>query len=323
MNTHIYIAACDENGGIYHYTQNNDGSLNKIEFFPLDRPMYLTISDGRMYVILREPFENSTDSGVFSYEITNDGALKNPSEIISTRGKVACHLYVAPGDTNPYCVNYLSGSVIKTPDKLVTHIGEGPSKPRQDMSHTHFVSASPDNKYILVTDLGLDTIFTYDRSLSENSRAKVPQGHGVRHLAFSEDGKTVFAANELESTLSAFDYNDGVLTLKDTLSALPCDFEGKSTIAAIRVRCGKIFVSNRGHDSISCFDYKNGKLTLLYVTKVGGSSPRDFDFIGDYVYSTNETTNNTTVLKFNGEALELTKFEYPAPNPLCVVGIEL
>lgn len=321
MTTHIYIAACSVDGGIFHYTQNVDGSLSEIGFYPLDRPMYLAISDGKMYVLLRAPFEDSEHSGVFSYDILPDGSLSNPSGITSTKGKVACHLYIENGV--PYCVNYVSGSVIKCPDTLITHEGDGPMKPRQDKAHTHYVNTTPDGKYIFVTDLGLDTIFTYDKELREVSRAKVPSGHGVRHLAYSEDGRTVFAANELASTVSAFDYNDGVLTPKSTCSALPTDFSGESTIAAIRVDGGLIYASNRGHDSIACFDYKDGELILLSITEVDGGSPRDFDFVHEYVYSTNEITNSVTVLKKEGTSLTLLPFSYSAPNPLAVVSIEL
>ena len=219
MNKNIYIAACDKNGGIYHFTQNDDGSLTEKNFYPLDRPLYMTVEKNKMYIILREPFDDDTNSGVMSFEIEKDGSLIRSVECESTEGKCACHLTVKDG--NIYCVNYISGSVIKVGEKLVMNIGDGPNKPRQDKTHMHFVNFSPDEKYLLVTDLGLDTIFTYDKNLNEISRAKVPDGHGVRHLAYSGDGKYIFSANELASTVSVFSYNDGKLELIDTLSGIP------------------------------------------------------------------------------------------------------
>ncbi len=319
--THIYIAECHKDGGIHHYTQESDGSLNEIKFYPVDSPMYLAIKDGRLFIVVRAPFDDSEESGVYSCKINADGSLSDSTEILSTKGKVACHLYV-PDDMKPFCVNYVSGSVIKVPDNLVVHSGEGPVKPRQDTAHTHFVNASPDKKFIFVTDLGLDKIFVYDRDLKKVSEAKVPYGHGVRHLAYSSDGKTVFSANELSSTVSAFDYDNGKLTIKDTASALPGDFTYKSTVAAIRVKDDKIYVSNRGHDSIACFTYTKNKLNLEYITKVGGESPRDFDFVGDYVYSTNEISNNTTVLKLSDGMLINTGLKYTGKNPLCIVSAD-
>lgn len=319
MSKNIYIAACDEKGGIYHFTQNNDGSLSEKAFYPLDRPLYMVAKNKKMYILLREPFAESTNSGVMSFDIETDGSLTNPSECKSTEGRCACHLAVK--DDTVYCVNYISGSVIKVGEKLVMNIGDGPNKPRQDKTHMHFVNFTPDKKYLLVTDLGLDTIFTYDKNLNEISRAKVPEGHGVRHLAYSDDGKYVFSANELASTVSAFSYNDGKLELIDTLSGIPSDFTKKTTMAAIRVRDGYIYASNRGHDSISKFSFDGAKLHLEDIIPVGGSGPRDFDFIGDYVYSTNEQTNNVTVLKNENGKFSLLPFSYSMPDPLCVIEI--
>ncbi|MGN1047748.1 MAG: beta-propeller fold lactonase family protein [Eubacteriales bacterium] len=320
MKRHIYISACSPDGGIYHYIQNGDGSLDLKDILKLDRPMYHIIKDGAMHILLREPFENSKDSGLIKFKIEKDGTLSSPSPILSSHGVVACHL-CSSGDSD-YCVNYVSGSVLKFPDRLVTHFGDGPNKPRQDKAHAHFVGESPDGKYIFVCDLGLDTVFVYDKNLNEISRAKVPAGHGARHIVCSDDGKTVFVANELASTVSAFDYSDGHLSLVCTESGLPSSFTGNNTMAAIRIREGLIYASNRGHNSISCFSYENRCLSLVSVTNVGGEGPRDFDFIGDYVYVTNEQTNNITVLRNENGKLALLPFAYSAPDPLCVCSAE-
>lgn len=323
MKNHIYVSACDKNGGIYHYIQNSDGSLCEKEIFHMDRPMYHIIYDGIMEILLRAPFEDSDHSGLVSYKIGADGSISAPSSLQSTKGIVACHLSHT-SDGNTCCVNYVSGSVLRFPDKLVTHVGDGPNKPRQDKAHTHFVNETPDKKYIFVCDLGLDTVFIYDKELNEVSRTKVPDGHGARHIICSADGKTVFVANELASTVSAFTYNDGHMTLINTANGLPSSFTGKNTMAAIRLHSGYIYVSNRGHDSISRFSFDGNKLSLVDVTSIGGSGPRDFDFIGDYVYVTNEQTNNVTVLKAEKDGtLTLLPFSYPAPDPLCISGLEI
>ena len=325
MTNHIYVAACDRNGGIYHYTQNSDGSLDFIDVFPLDRPMYLAVSGKKMYVTVRAPWGDGSDSGVLSLDIGDDGTLSSPSEISSTEGLVACHLCVDESDGSIYCANYVSGSVKKIGGKLSLHEGSGPNLPRQDKAHTHFVCLSPDRNYVFAVDLGIDSIIVYDKELNFKSSAKVPAGHGCRHLAFSEDGKTVFCANELLSSLSAFSYEDGRLTLLDTVSGLPDGFAGTTKASAIRLQNGKIYMSHRGYDTIACFSFDGNKLTLESNSWVGGESPRDFDFVGGYAYCTNELTNNVTVLKMNGNgSLDPLPFMYAtAPDPLCVVGIAL
>lgn len=325
MKNHIYVAACDRNGGIYHYTQNADGSLEFIDVFPLDRPTYLAISDKKMYVTLRAPWGDGSDSCVISLDINDNGSLSNPSEISSTEGLVACHLCIDEADGAIFCANYVSGSVKKIGGKLSVHEGSGPNLSRQDKAHTHYVCLSPDQKYVFAVDLGIDSIIVYDKELNFKSSAKVPAGHGCRHLIFSEDKKTVFCANELESSLSAFSYDDGKLALLDTVSGLPQGFAGTTKASAIRYCDGKIYMSHRGYDTIACFSFDGQKLTLESNSWVGGEFPRDFDFIGGYVYCTNEHTNNVTVLKRNGDgSLSLLPFMYAtAPDPLCVVSAEL
>ena len=254
----VYIASCTQTGGIYHY-KLQDGILNFADFTPMDRPMYAVVENHRLYVVLRAPFENG-DSGVVIYDIDDTGKPVNPSPLQSTLGKVACHILVDCEAV--YCANYISGSLCKLPGQVVQHQGHGHHPARQDSSHMHFVGLTPDRKYICAADLGTDTVYVYDRALNLHSTAKVPSGHGVRHIAFSEDGKWMFTANELQSTVSVFAYVDGALNLVDTCSAIPSDFAGDTAAAAIRVKNGNIYVSNRGHDSVSKLSFNREKLTL-------------------------------------------------------------
>lgn len=312
----VYIASCDKDGGIYRYQFNsNDGTLNFTDFVKLDRPMYMSIKNRKLYALMRAPFKDNNESGLIEYDITDDGSIINPSKIISTHGEVACHI-TADGE-NVYCVNYISGSVTKIPDIVVKHEGKGTAMPRQSSPHTHYVGLTPDNKYLCVTDLGLDKIFLYDKNLKYVSEAKVPSGHGARHLVFSDCGKYCFVVNELESTVSAFRYCNGVFEYIDTCSCLPKNFGGESTAAAIRFYDNEIYVSNRGHDSISVLEFKNDRLMLKKSFSSGGASPRDFDIIDGYIISTNESGNNVCVI--NCKTGNIVSSEENIKSPLAVV----
>src|SRR5207237_862505 len=85
-------------------------------------------------------------------------------------------------------------------------------------------------------------------------------------VAIKPDGSLAYAINELDSTITAFDYDPerGVLTGRQTVSTLPKGgFKGNST-ADIHVHpSGKfLYGSNRGHNSIAIFtiDPKTGGL---------------------------------------------------------------
>ncbi len=305
----VYIASCVEDGGIYR-CQLNDGKLKLLDKTPMDRPMYMTVSGDKLYVVLRAPFADSDDSGVITYDFLPDGSLHNPSEILSTKGQVACHILAKDGDT--YCANYISGSVIKLPDTLVTHKGSGPNVVRQESAHVHYVGLTPDEEFVCAVDLGVDTIFLYDRNLKLCSKANTPAGQGPRHVVFSDDGKYLFCANELGSTVSAFSYNHGRLDLLDTVAALPENVCVENLPGAIRYRDGKLYVSNRGHDSVSVFRLKE-KLMLEGTVSCGGHWPRDFDFAGRSMIIANEKSNSVCVRDLNS----VTDI-FPIPAPLCV-----
>lgn len=307
----IYIADCDAAGGIYVYDFEN-GVLSQKQFAPLDRPMYLCIDKNRLYCIIREAF--GVNSGIISYKIDQNGCLYEPSEVISTEGEVCCHLCVKDGSV--FSANYRSGSVNLLGAVTVVHSGSSVHPVRQTASHTHFTNISPDGKYLLVCDLGLDAVVTYNLDLQEVSRAYVPAGHGARHLVYSEDGKTVYAVNELTSTISVFDYNDGVLEHIETVEGLPSEeFSGESYAAAIRRDGNLLYISQRGFNAISIFDI-SGKIPV-YKTSFpsNGHYPRDFDIFGDYIIVTNEGGNASV---FNKHTFQKT-CEIPLHSPLCVI----
>ena len=317
MNKTVYIASCTKDGGIYKYNMSADGKLVKTDFTPMDCPMYMVAENNKMHIILKAPFDN-TESGFVTYDISPDGILVNPTDIFSTKGEVACHLCADKGEI--YCVNYISGSVTKMGKTTVTHSGKGPNLPRQDGPHTHYAGLTPDKKYICVTDLGLDTVFVYDKNLNAVSTAKVPAGYGVRHIVFSDCGKYMFAANELVSSVSAFSYSDGKFELIDTQGILPDDFKGTSTGGAIRIHNGLIYASNRGHESIAELSFDGSKLKLLNLYSCHGVHPRDFDFVGDYIISTNMQSNNVAVMQIKDNKTVLTD-NIEIKEPLCVLSL--
>lgn len=311
---HVYICSCSLEGGIYHYTFNN-GKLSFCEKTPLDRPMYAREYNGKLYVVLREVDKDTHFGGIMNFDIDESGKLVNPSSVKSTNGLCPCHFCVK--DNVAYIVNYLSGNIVGTNGKIDTHNGSGVNLPRQNMPHTHFVNVSPDKKYLLCCDLGLDTISTYDFDLNLISKAKVPDGFGARHLAYSPNGDFVYCVNELSSSISVFKYNDGTLTFLNDYSGI-LESTKENTAAAIRFVDNCLYVSNRGEDTIVCFKAEGEKLKLISRNSVCGKDPRDFDFLDNFVLSTNQNTNNITVFKADSGNFVKTQEIADIECPLCV-----
>lgn len=312
----IYIASCTNDGGIYQYHLYDDGSLKLKNFTEMDRPMYMAVENNSMYILLRSPFSESNESGLVVYDISSDGKLKTSSDIISTRGEVACHLSVNCEDV--YCANYISGSVIKMPETLVKHQGKGIDPIRQESPHAHYVGFTPDKKFVCVVDLGLDAVFLYNENLELINKVQVPDGHGARHLVFSDDGKYCFVANELKSTVSLLEYKSGEFKYVDTVSCLPEGYAGETTASAIRFNEDHIYVSNRGLDTISVLKNQNGKLVYKDTYSCNGNFPRDFDIIGNYIICTNEKSDNITVLDKRNFNVVYT--EKNVKSPICVIS---
>ncbi len=315
---HIYFTSSEKDGGIMHYKLVGD-ELRFVEKTACDSPMYLNVVGDKMQAVLRAPFADNNESGLITYKIGEEGQLEQMGEIVPTKGVVGCHLCRFAEQT--YVANYLSGDVFCTSGKVVTHEGKGPHPTRQEAPHTHFVSPSPDGKYLLAVDLGLDAVYVYDKDLNAVSIAHVPAGHGARHLAYSEDGKYIFCANELASTVTVFAYSDGKLEAMDTVEAL---FEAvpDNTAAAIRVKGEYVYVSHRGDDSIACLKWQNESLKLCSVTKCGGAGPRDFILVDDLILCTNERSNTVSVLRVSGEKMEDTGKRLSMGSPICAVCVE-
>lgn len=310
MKKYIYIASRKKDGGLYKFSNLYDEKYEFIDFTPVDSPMYMKIVDEKMYVILRSPFANG-HSGVCHFEISDQGKLINQTEIISTEGKVACHLEIC--DDAVYCVNYSSGNFKKVPGPLIVYAEEGKT------SHPHYVGKTPDGLYLCVTDLGLDKIYIYDMQMGLKNVIPMPHGCGVRHIAFSECGKYAFTSNELDSTVSVLRYRDGNMDLIDTIRCLPPDFDGDSAAAAIRVYDNKIYVSNRGHDSISELSFDGKQLKLTDNFKCLGNGPRDFIFHENQIVCANQNSNNVTVFEKDENKSFVLIQEIQIEEPICVV----
>ena len=314
---HIYLASCTPDGGIYHYLCR-DGQLQKLEKTDADQPMYLEVVGDRLYAVLCQPFENSENSGVCWWKIAEDGSLSDRSDFLSTEGQCGCHLTVAEGKI--YVANYISGSVIMLPEgKLSRHQGSGPHPTRQTAAHAHFVGMTPDGKYLLAVDLGTDSIFVYDPELVLQDRVAMPAGHGCRHIAWSDDGRYAFCANELTSTVSTLRYDGEGFTLLDTVSALPENCTITNTAAAIRVVGNRVYVSNRGCNNIAVFTHENGVLSQPEFVDVEGNGPRDFYIHEGLLLCTNEKSDNVSVFACENGKIVSQNLHLAIPQPLCVV----
>lgn len=253
-----------------------------------------------------------------------------------------CHLAVDATNRTLLAANYGDGYVesmaihadgsLGAPS-IVQHSGHGPNPKRQEKPHVHSVTLSPDNRFVIVCDLGLDRIFTYalDPATAKLTPANPPfvtsaPGAGPRHFKFSNDGRHAYNITEMGATMDAYDYDAGrgALAPIQTLSTLPPDFTGEKWAAEVRVHPNGKFLygSNRGHDSIAVFaiDAASGKLTPVEIVPSGGKVPRNFAFSpnGKWLVCGHQESDNITVFRVDPETGRLTKTPHTIAVAMCV-----
>lgn len=312
MKQHIYLASRTDGGGILHCVLEENGQLVLRERCEAKSPAWLCRDGQTLYALLREPF--LLNSGIIRFSIREDGSLEPLAGLASTHGTIGAHIYAEDGQV--WCANYINGTVIAMPDKLLPFNGRGADPVRQSSSHPHCICPTPDGRFLCVCDLGRDRIELLTRDLEPVSSAEVPAGSGPRHLVFGIDGCYAYCSAELSSEVCVFSYAEGRLTFLHSVSTLPEDCLVESTASAIHLsEDGKrLYVSNRGHDSIAVFAVNGAGLTLLGHIPSFGRSPRDFALAGEYLLCANELSNNVQVFSL--------KDRIPT-EPVCTLAVEM
>ena len=311
----------------------------------IQNPSFLALHPGRghLYAVSETGLEpDGAHGSVHAFRVERDETSVELVEINSrsTEGDYPCHLAVDAGGDWLAVSNYGTGNVAVFPigpdgdlgpmTSFAQHRGSGPS-PRQESPHTHSTVFTPDMRFLLVADLGIDRIVTYafDResgSLERRGELTASPGAGPRHLAFHPDGRHVLFVNELDNTITlcAYDPSEGGLAQLQTLPTLP-DAAPDNTAADIQLSASgrHVYVSNRGHDSVAAytFDPLDG-LRLEAIRPTGGQTPRSFSLTPDgrHLVVANRRTDDLVVLPLRdgGSEIGLPLSRAEVPQASCV-----
>ena len=269
---------------------------------------------------------------------------------LATQGAGPCHVSLDKTGKFVFVANYDGGSIAVFPVRedgslapasaFIQHSGSSIDKERQEGPHAHWIASTPDNRFVLAADLGLDEILVYRFNAAKGTLApntppfvKLEPGAGPRHLAFHPNGKFAYALTEMGDSVTTFTYKagNGSLTPLETVSALSAlrkDHVGVKEAAEIAVHpTGKfLYASNRaGIDTISALSIDPAKGTIKrkneYPTM--GKTPRNFaiDPTGKFLLAANQESNNIVVFRINRTTGALTPANQIAqvPAPVDIV----
>ena len=332
----IYVFRFNSQNGEMQWVSSTDSATN---------PSFLSVSpDGsKLYAV------NETGGDQPGYVSAYDfDQATGQLYFINTQPSGGDHpCYVSVDKTGKWVIagNYTGGNISVFPVnkdgalqhyvQLVQHTGSSVNKSRQDKPHVHGAFFSPDEKYLLVPDLGTDKVMMYQfnpllkKPLKPAAMpfAVASPGGGPRHLDFHPNQRFVYVLEELTGTIKAYRYNNGFMTAIQTIATHPADYTGQPGSADIHVSPdGKfVYASNRGDENnlaIFSVDQVTGKLTAKGYQPVPGAGPRNFIIApnGNYLLVANQKTNNIVIYRVNKETglLQQTLRQVEVPNPVCL-----
>jgi 6-phosphogluconolactonase len=267
-----------------------------------------------------------------------------------TKGSGPTHVSVSPDGRSIFVANYSSGSVtsfraladgsLSSPVSHFQFSGSGPYKERQEGPHTHSAVTSPDGRFVLVNDLGLDRIMVFhlNSATAEMTPCDPPYwsarpGSGPRHLAWNPNGRFVYCANELDSTVEVLSWNNqkGSLTAIGSLSSLKVGFPKDTAFVGEIVASadGKnVYTGNRvADDTIAVFDVnqKTGLLAQAQLADGGGKNARHIalDPSQRWLVISHQDSNDLVVLERNRTTGRLSApiHSFPQNKPMCVIFV--
>ena len=325
-------------------------------------PAFLAVHPNQrfLYVATEDPLSLGPDfdhaSYVSAFAIDPKSGKLHRLNTLPTGGTSTCYLSLDKTGHYVLMANFGSSSVtvlrIKDDGSLaeqtafMKHVGKGKDPSFQSQAHPHSIDVSPDNRFAVVSDLGVDKLFIYrfDAATGALSPDDPPfvaaeSGGGPRHFVFDSAGKFGYSLKEMSGFVTVLDWDpsNGSFTNLQDAKTLASNFIGASDSAEIAIHPnGKfLYESNRrfrgphlwGPDTIGVFSIDPVKGTLTEVEQVppGGTMPRNFaiDPTGSYLFSANQLSGNVLLFRLDSNTgrLRPTQTDLKIDVPVSIVFV--
>lgn len=363
----VYVASSEK--GIYVCQLNIEtGQLSIVELvdsIPRCQFVALHPSKPMLYAVGTE----AEESHIYALDITDGKLTLRNKEAIG--GLDPCYIAIDGSEQVVLVANYGGsdgrGSAAVVPlqadgqlqarSDFVQYEGSSVNPNRQKESHPHMIAATPDNRYVLVSDLGTDKVRVSkleNGKLSAHSSDSIAlaTGAGPRHFAFHPTQPYFYVINELNSTLSAFGYDAytgiwhdiaTVSTLADESELKEYPVDPQSDSIQPKLKTGLLmkavnypadlhmhpsgqflYGTNRGHNSIVIYkiDNASGKPEIIGHQSTLGDWPRGMaiDSSGQIIVVGNQWSSSVLSLRIDTQTglLTPTGQRVEIPSAVCV-----
>lgn len=313
--------------GIYVYEiGREDGSWRLVQEMPALNPAVLQFGREQKYIYCA----NSNSGAVTSFVRDEEGGRLRELNSAVTDGRNIMIIsvdqkgrFMITGDhkgiVNVFRLNE-NGSIGEKTDSFVLPGEKGPLNEKiQPWSRPHHLPFSPDGRFVLIADKGLDLVHSYklDRESGKLSLVQQLKCHGAscpRHIWFHPNRRWVYINTEYTSTIIACRYNEenGTLEPFQVVSALPDDFFDVNTMTselAVHPNGKFLYISNRRVNNIGAFsiDQESGRLSPVGWVPCGGKKPRFFAIEpgGRYLFNGNQSSDTITLFEIDPVTGEL------------------
>lgn len=337
--------------GIYSYRLDPEtGELRHVGLAAQSAmPTFLALSpDGKNVFAVNEieEFRGAKSGSVSSFVLDREVGKLRPVNQVASGGGSPCNVAVDHTGKCVFVANYTGGSAasfkvqpgggLSEIVSLLQYKGSGPNKERQDQPHAHRVTLSPDNKFLMVNDLGLDVIHIYKLdpetavlTANDPPEWKARPGSGPRALQFHPNGRWAYCVTEMSSTVYVlhWDAQRGAFETVQEISLLPRHHHGPTGASDIVLDgAGRFaYAANRLTDFLASFTVsaEDGRLTLIERSSCGGKTPRHLalDRTGKWLLVANQLTDNIAIFGRNTETGRLAKAgkSFAISRPQCIL----
>lgn len=207
-----------------------------------------------------------------------------------TEGKHSCHITLL--EKQAVVCDYTSGTVSlfnlnqtgipKGEPQIIRYHGNGPDPIRQASAHIHSSWVSPDEKSIIIADLGSDRLYRYSIKegrvdVDSQETFDLPKGCGPRHCAFFND--KIYVTTELSDEVLVYSYAEMKLLQRTTVNETKPQGGGHIVVSPDKKY---LYVSSRlKNDGIATFYIKADGLLERISYQQTGSHPRHFAISAD------------------------------------------